>query len=134
MIDAAPSGLRRAWVSIGWVGVVAVVALSLMPSPPQLLPVDQADKAEHILAFGGLMFWFAQVYLSRRGRLAAAALLLALGVGIEFAQGQTGYRSFEYADMIADGAGIFVGWLLAPPRLPSLYAWSGRFLLALSQR
>ena len=36
--------------------------------------------------------------------------------------------------MIADGAGIFVGWVLAPPRLPSLYAWFERFLLALSQR
>src|SRR5437867_3489618 len=104
MIDSPPSGLRRVWIGIGWVGVIAVIALSLIPSPPQLLPVDQGDKVEHMLAFGSLMFWFAQVYLQRRGRVATAALLAALGVAIEFAQGQTGYRSFEYADMIADCA------------------------------
>jgi hypothetical protein len=40
---------------------------------------------------------------------------------------QTGYRSFEYADMIADGAGIFVGWLLAPPRLREPVRLVGRF-------
>ena len=134
MIDSAGSRLRRAWIGIGWAGVIAVVVLSLIPSPPQLIPVDQADKAEHVLAFGSLMFWFAQVYLLRRGRLATAGLLVTLGVAIEFAQGETGYRSFEYADMGADCAGIFAGWVLAPPRLPNLYTWSERFLLALSQR
>jgi VanZ family protein len=134
MIDSAARRLRRAWIVIGWVGVIGVIVLSLIPSPPQLLPVDQGDKVEHMLAFGSLMFWFAQVHLQRHGRLATAGLLVALGVAIEFAQRETGYRSFEYADMGADCAGIFVGWLLAPPRLPNLYAWSEHFLLALSQR
>ena len=134
MFDSAASGLRRAWIAIGWAGVIAVIVLSLIPSPPQLLPVDQADKAEHMLAFGSLMFWFAQVYLPLRARLATAGLLAALGVAIELAQGQTAYRSFEYADMGADCAGIFVGWVLAPPRLANLYAWSERFLLTLKQR
>jgi VanZ family protein len=134
MFDSATSGLRRAWIAIGWVGVIAVVVLALIPSPPDLLPADQADKAEHMLAFGSLMFWFAQVYLSLRARLATAGLLMALGVAIEFAQGQTAYRSFEYADMGADCAGIVVGWVLAPPRLANLYAWSERFLLTRKQR
>ena len=125
MTDSAASRLRRAWIVTGWAGVIAVIVLSLIPSPPQLLPVDQGDKAEHLLAFGSLMFWFAQVYLQRRGRQATAGLLVALGVAIELAQGQTGYRSFEYADMGADCAGIFVGWVL--PRLPNLYAWSEHF-------
>jgi VanZ family protein len=110
------------------------VVLSLIPSPPQVLPMDQADKAEHMLAFGSLMFWFAQVYLPLRARLATAGLLVALGVAIEFVQGQTGYRSFEYADMGADCAGIFVGWVLAPPRLANLYAWTERFLVTWKQR
>lgn len=134
MFDSAASGLRRAWIAIGWVGVIAVVVLSLIPSPPQVLPMDQADKAEHMLAFGSLMFWFAQVYLPLRARLATAGLLVALGVAIEFVQGQTGYRSFEYADMGADCAGIFVGWVLAPPRLANLYAWTERFLLTRKPR
>jgi VanZ family protein len=134
MIDSAADWLRRAWIAIGWFGIGAVIVLSLIPSPPQLLPVEQGDKVEHMLAFGSLMFWFAQVYLQRSRRLTTAGLLAALGVAIEFAQGDTGYRTFEYADMGADCAGIFVGWVLAPPRLSNLYAWSEQFLLALSRR
>jgi VanZ family protein len=134
MIDSAASWFRRAWIVIGWVGISAVIVLSLIPSPPQLLPVEQGDKVEHMLAFGSLMFWFAQVYAQRGRRLTTAGLLAALGIAIEFAQGDTGYRTFEYADMGADCAGIIVGWLLAPPRLPNLYAWSEHLILALSQR
>jgi VanZ family protein len=134
MGDSIACRLKRAWIVIGWAGVAGVSVLSLIPNPPQLVPVDQGDKVEHIVAFGGLMFWFAQLYLERRGRLATALLLATLGITIEFAQRETGYRSFEYADMGADCAGIFVGWLLAPPRMPNLYTWSERFLLTLSQR
>src|SRR4029450_8980859 len=96
--------------------------------------MDQADKAEHMLAFGSLMFWFEQVSLPLRARLATAGLLVALGVAVEVVQGQTGYRSFEYADMGADCAGIFVGWVLARPRLANLYAWTERFLVTRKQR
>jgi VanZ family protein len=134
MIGFAASRLQWAWIIIGWVGVVAVTVLALIPSPPRLVPVEQGDKVEHVLAFGSLMYWFAQVYLQRRSRLAAAGLLMALGVAIEFLQGETGYRSFEYADMGAECVGIFIGWLLAPPRLPNLYAWSEHLILALSQK
>ena len=134
MIDSGASWLRRAWIGIGWAGIGAVVVLSLIPSPPQLLPVEAGDKAEHMLAYGSLMFWFAQVYVQRSRRLTTAGLLAALGVTIEFVQRDTGYRTFEYADMAADCAGILVGWLLAPPRLPNLYAWSEQFLLPLTRR
>ena len=134
MIEFAGSRLRCAWIIVGWVGVIAVIVLSLIPSPPQLLPVDQGDKLEHMLAFGSLMFWFAQVYVRRCGRLTTAGLLTGLGVAIEIAQGDTGYRTFEYADMGADCVGIFIGWLLAPPRLPNLYTWSEHLILALSRR
>jgi hypothetical protein len=130
MIDSAARWLQRAWILIGWIGISAVIVLSLIPSPPQLLRVEQGDKVEHMLAFGSLMFWFAQVYVQRRRRLMTAGLLAALGIAIEFAQGDTGYRTFEYADMGADCAGTIVGWLLAPPRVPNLYAWSERVLLA----
>lgn len=125
--------LKRAWIALGWTGVVVLIVLSLIPSPPQLITVEQGDKAEHMLAYGSLMFWFAQVYLHRSARLTTAGLLLALGVAIELAQGATGYRSFEYADMGADCSGIVFGWLLAPPRAPNLLTWSERKLLTLSQ-
>jgi VanZ like family len=127
-IGSAADRLARAWITIGWAGVIAVTVLSLIPVPSQLIPLEEGDKAAHLVAFGGLMFWFAQVYLQRGARLATAVLLLALGVAIEFVQRETGYRSFEYADMGADCVGIVLGWMLAPPRLPNLLAWSQRWL------
>jgi hypothetical protein len=32
----------------------------------------------------------------------------------------TGYRTFDVWDMAADAAGVAIGWLLAPPRLPNV--------------
>jgi glycopeptide antibiotics resistance protein len=36
-----------------------------------------------------------------------------MGVALEFAQGATGYRSFEVLDMAANAAGVALGWGLA---------------------
>jgi hypothetical protein len=68
------------------------------------------------------------------GRLARAwitigwAGAIAFDVAIAFVQRETSYRSFEYADMGTDCAGIVLGWMLAPPRLPNLLALSERCL------
>ncbi len=59
------------------------------------------------------MFWFCQLYASRRARVGYALGFIALGIALEFIQRATGYRSFELWDMVADGAGVLIGWLLA---------------------
>jgi len=81
-----------------------------------------SDKYEHIAAYAVLMLWFCQIYLSTAQRGCIALLLVALGVTLEFLQRATGYREFEVADMVAGAAGICLGWLLAPPRLPNWLA------------
>jgi hypothetical protein len=58
------------------------------------------------------------VFAGQRMRIAAG--FVALGIALEFVQGWTGFRFFSYADMAADAAGVMLGWLAAPPRLPSL--------------
>jgi VanZ family protein len=40
------------------------------------------------------------------------AALVGLGVGLEFVQGWTGYRSFDVMDMLADSVGVLLGWML----------------------
>jgi VanZ family protein len=105
---------------MGWAGVVVVIVTSLIPAPPRLIPIEQGDKLEHILAYAGLMFWFAQVYVELRTRWWVAGMLIALGIGLEYLQGWTGWRDFSYADMAADAAGVVFGWSVATPRTPNV--------------
>jgi len=105
---------RVQWLALGWAMAAAIVWLSLTPSPPHL-DIEQGDKLGHLAAYGALMFWFCQLYPARRARLGYALGFVAMGIAIEFIQRATGYRSFEVWDMIADAAGVLLGWLLAVP-------------------
>ncbi len=108
--------LRRAWLALGWIWVLVVFYLSLMPHPPQPVVFSGADKVEHALAYALLMLWFCQIYLGAE-RVRTSLWLVAMGVGIEFLQRMTGYRAFEYADMLADATGVLAGWALAQTKL-----------------
>lgn len=103
---------RPLWLALGWALAAAIVWLSLTPSPPRL-DFESGDKVGHFTAYAALMFWFCQLYPGRGARLAYAAGFVALGVAIEFLQRASGYRSFEVMDMLADAAGVALGWTLA---------------------
>ena len=111
---------RRLWLILGWVLVLLVVYLSLTPNPIQV-PVEEGDKVGHVLAYGTLMIWFANLYPATSRRMAFALAFVAAGVALEFVQGWTGYRTFELADMVADAAGVAAGWVIASPRLPNFF-------------
>jgi len=115
--------LRIPWLAVGWIGVAVVIYLSLAPAPPQI-DLEQGDKLQHLIAYGSLMLWFAQVRTGAAERRATALLLLALGIGLELAQGLTGYREMSVADAAANAAGVALGWLAAPPRSPNAFAWA----------
>ncbi|HEX6268109.1 MAG TPA: hypothetical protein VFZ81_14590 [Burkholderiales bacterium] len=100
--------LRALWLAVGWSLVAAVVWLSLTPAPPEL--GKGGDKLGHLLGYGLLMFWFAQLYLRR---VFYAAGFIAMGVALELLQGWLGYRSLEGYDMLANSAGVLLGWSAA---------------------
>lgn len=118
--------LRSVWLGTGWLWIVLVCYLSLMPHPPEPVSFEGADKLEHLLAYAGLMLWFCQVYVTRTARSSVLVGLVALGVCIEWLQGMSGYRYFEYADMLANSGGVLLGWGLAHTRL-------GRVILVLER-
>jgi VanZ family protein len=107
-----------AWLAIAWLLVLSVIVLSLVRVAAD--PRPHGDKLGHILAYATLMFWFAQIYSLGRTRLLIASGLALMGVALEIAQGFTGYRSFEYADMAANTIGVALGWLVGPPRTPNV--------------
>jgi VanZ family protein len=125
MISLSSSVLQRLWRGVGWFGLVLLLYLSLTPRPPDI-PMEQGDKFGHALAYALLMFWWAQLFIATRARLRLAAGLLALGIALEYAQGWTGWRTFDYFDMLADAIGIMLGWLAAAIT-PNALALIGRY-------
>jgi VanZ family protein len=101
--------LRALWVGIGWGIVIAIVWLSLTPAPPRI-DVPEGDKLGHFLGYGALMFWFCQLYARAKTRALYALGFAAMGVGLEFIQGQLGYRAYEVFDMYANALGVALGW------------------------
>lgn len=99
------------WTALGWGFILLVVYLSLMPPPRSVDP--KAFDIGHLLAYGWLMTWFAQIHRPTATRLAIGVALCALGVALEFAQRMTGYRTFDYADMAMNTLGVTIGLLIA---------------------
>ena len=103
--------LRSFWLTCGMGFVLLVIVLSLMPSPPEVGP--GSTNFGHIVAYLWLTIWFAQIYRAPGPRALLALGLGALGVALEFAQGMTGYRHFDYLDMVRNFGGIAFGLVLA---------------------
>lgn len=103
--------------------MIGFVLFESFTTAPIEVSVANGDKFGHVLAYATLMFWFAQIHLSGSSRAGWALAFIAMGIGVEFVQGLTDYRSFEVADMIADAVGVSLGWLIAPPRSPHVLLW-----------
>lgn len=99
---------RRMWIVAGLLITAVVVVASLVPVQ-QLPPVALSDKIEHLLGFVVLAFWFGSV-IAHRDFLYLALALIALGGGIEIAQGLMGLgRQSDLKDLWADCIGIAIG-------------------------
>ncbi len=111
--------LRTLWLSFGWVLVALVIYLSLISDP---LPIDAIGKGKltygiaHVLAYGTLMLWFLQLYPTSRRPIIALSLI-ALGTALEVFQGFVPGRDAEFRDIIANAAGVMLGWLLGKTSL-----------------
>jgi VanZ family protein len=123
MGPARPLRFERAWRAVGFALVAAVVVLSLVPAPELPLEIDGGDKIGHVLAYAALMVWFAQLHAGAPARAAIAAGFIAMGIGLEHAQGALGFRRYDVLDMVANTAGVLLGWLFAPPRGPRFLSW-----------
>ncbi|MDH5184198.1 MAG: VanZ family protein [Gammaproteobacteria bacterium] len=99
--------MHRLWWVLGWLMIAVILYLSLMPSPPKVGAVS--DKWQHAFAYALLMSWFAQLTFHR---WRTALLLVVMGVGVEFIQGWSGLRYYERMDMVANTAGVLIGWLM----------------------
>lgn len=109
--------LRVGWPVWGWrLGLLlalwaGLVVATLPAGPPGPDWFWQADKVRHAAAFVG--FW----WLGGRCQVKVWWLLLGLlayGVGIEWAQSFTPDRDASWGDVLADLAGLLIGWRVWP--------------------
>jgi VanZ family protein len=89
--------------------VLAIWVLSLIPAPPA---APGGDKLHHFLAYFACMAVWAQLLPAPRARLKAMLGLCTMGVAIECLQGLSGWRAFEFADMVANALGAITAWLV----------------------
>ena len=115
IVGQEPLRFLRLRQTIGALLIVSIIYLSLTPHPVAL-PGEHGDKYGHALAYATLMFWYALIYVRWRERIGLAVAFVCMGIGLEFLQRLTDYRTFDVADMAADAFGVSVGWLAAMPR------------------
>ncbi|MFZ4622833.1 MAG: VanZ family protein [Rhodoferax sp.] len=115
------SPMRAFWHVSFWTLVLTTLWLSLVPVaqvPPML---SFWDKAQHAFGFAALGFSGLMAYAgSARCLLLSLALL---GVGIEVAQGLSGWRYGDWQDWMADCLGLLIArllWQLACRRYPDI--------------
>ena len=104
---------QRLWRAVLCALVAAVAWLALTPDPQPMVSTGW-DKANHLLAFCALAVAGRFGFPGPSSRaLLLATVLLAFGALIEIAQGSVPGRSADWADLLADFAGIATGMLLA---------------------
>jgi VanZ family protein len=102
--------IERLWRAAGWLGVGLALVVSLMP-PALDETRAHADKLVHLAGYAVLMFWWAQLVVRERWKLAVAVILF--GVAVELLQGLTPDRQPDPLDALANSAGVLLGWLAA---------------------
>jgi VanZ family protein len=101
---------------VAWGAVI--LFLSLLPGgrgPSILFGIPHFDKVGHFIMYGIWAFLifrplFTQTDCKRKSFWLSFLIISAIGIALEFGQDTiTQGRSFEYADMLANAAGAFVG-------------------------
>jgi len=110
----------RLWTLIGYGLVILVVVLSLAPSLPSPVEFPQVDKFVHVVTYGILMLWFAQLHPKSR-YVWLAVCFIALGILMEVLQSQLATRSAEVWDIAANSLGTFLSWGLALMGMNTLF-------------
>lgn len=99
------------WWVFGSLLVAGVIFGSLLPGA-WVPGFSLSDKLLHAGSYLILMLWFAGLYRRERHYIVAASLF-ALGFALDFAQGMSPYRDFDWLDVSANAGGILVGLLLS---------------------
>ena len=106
--------LRKFWFGCGLILLLIVAVLSLIPVPHG--PAG-SDKIAHIILYAMLSGWFSLLVSRQKSLWWVFFGVAAYGMLMEILQGQTGYRSLELADAVANSIGAALGLVCHYSRL-----------------
>jgi VanZ family protein len=106
-----PLRYARAWLVAGVTLLLVGLVLALSPVPPPIVPLSVNDKLIHASGFVIFMLWFGGIFKARLAPLVVLGLS-AYGLLIEMLQSLVPARQAEVLDLVADVAGVLLGWLL----------------------
>jgi hypothetical protein len=117
----------RVWHMVG-IGLVLIVIFGCLVPSGSVPQLGMNDKLEHMIAYFGLALCYGGLIEPRRYPYLALALL-ALGGGIEIAQGLMGWgRDADWRDFYADALGSALGLSLCMAGLRHWPRWAERWL------
>ena len=102
--------VRKLAKSVFFIGLVAVIALSLLPQE-SLPETGMWDKLNHALAYGVLAVVGGFGFKGWRSLLMVGLGLVVLGAGLELAQSVTPNRDGSIYDAVANFVGVAIGSL-----------------------
>jgi hypothetical protein len=100
------------WLAIGWLILAVIVVAMAVPTPQVYVPINNADKWVHVIAFATLAGWTAQIYRPSATLAWRGLGLLAFAGSTELMQAMIPWRSADWGDFFADAFGVVLG--LAP--------------------
>ncbi len=125
---------RSLWLILGFFYIGLIFAGSLLKIPDINTGMSHSDKAVHFLMYFILVGWFVQLYPKPDKRIHILIGAILLGMLIEYLQGMTSYRSFDFIDEIANSIGALSAFLLARTTFASLLATFDSWLYQLQSR
>ena len=102
---------RKYLVLIGWLLVITVIILSLIPINAAMPDIKNSDKLGHFIAYFSIMIWFAWLYQKPWVRNIYAIFFIFMGGLLEFFQSLTSYRSLDVDDFHMNTIGVIVGFI-----------------------
>ncbi len=111
-----PLRLKKIWLSLGWLLILAIIILSLIPPPGHLPSYPHLDKLYHFIAYFSLMLWFAQIDHTPSIRLKYMTAFILLGIGLEILQGLSPLRNTDGLDALVNILAVLSAWRLTQHR------------------
>lgn len=94
---------------IGVLIIIAIFIFSLIPGSGKEDLFPHQDKLGHAFSYFMVTFWWETI-LARKEHYKLVIKFTLMGILIEFLQRQTGYRSFDYFDMLANFTGCLIAY------------------------